>query len=91
MPVRNVPPAANERDHAGQTGEVTDDVVGAPLGAGVGEAEVAGTDPPGTLTCQTGHWPFVTDGASDYTMTPVLAIHSRGTNGQPGIHPHPAL
>ena len=33
--------------------EIADDVVVA-LGVGEGEAEVAGTDPPGRLTCQTG-------------------------------------
>jgi len=36
-PVRSVSPAPNERDRAGQTGEVIDDVVVAVLGAGEGQ------------------------------------------------------
>lgn len=48
VPVRNVSTAADERDRAGQTGRVVDDVVAAPLSVGEGNAEAAGTDPSAT-------------------------------------------
>jgi len=76
LPARNVLPAANQHEQTAHqqaaSDRIADDAV-VLLDANVGQAGVAGNDPPGYLPCQTGaSLPTVTAPRSSATRDPLI-------------------